>query len=28
MKIELVDQLLKAMDVGRPGTDFGIESGR
>jgi len=27
-EIELVDQLLKAMDVGRPGTDFSIESGR
>src|SRR5207253_6249973 len=27
-EIELVDQLLKAMDVGRPGTDFSVESGR
>ena len=27
-EIELVDQLLKAMDVGRPATDFGVESGR
>src|SRR5213078_387505 len=27
-EIELVDQLLKAMDVGRPGTGFGVESGR
>ena len=27
-EIELVDQLLKAMDMGRPATDFSVESGR